>query len=76
MEKNKYIEALDTLIRFYQGKIAELEAMKLDVISESTEEKPEVERRAVDIVTYFDYAQNRALKRIKYDDGTHEVVEI
>ena len=72
MDKNKYVEALDTLIRFYQGKIAELEAMKLGVISESTEDKPVFTRRPIDILTYVDHERDCVVKRIKYDDGKCE----
>ena len=69
MEKNKYIEALDTLIRCYYGKIAELEKMKLDAISESTEELETMYYRGevkfgfdIDIVRYeYDPIQNRTV---------------
>ena len=71
MEKNKYIEALDTLIRFYNGKIAELEAMKLDVIVENTTTTNASENKPYPVKTMIhnDPLTNQSVMRTEYSDG-------
>lgn len=72
MEKNeRYIEALDTLIEYYQGKISELEEIKRGL---QVEQKKE-ERTVVDVQEQYNIMTGCVEKRIKYSDGTYEYVK-
>ena len=82
MQQNKYVEALDTLISHYYGKIAELEKMKLEFLSESDdleelyEDTKRTDRKVVAEVEQYDIMRGVTVRRAKYDDGTYEEIVI
>lgn len=78
VQTTKYIEALDTLIEYYQGKISELEEIKKGLLVKQMQEERTVvevkreERTVVDTQEWYDIMNNRVVRRIKYSDGTYE----
>lgn len=66
----RYIEALDTLIEYYQGKISELEEIKRGLLVEQ-----KMERTVVDVQEQYNIMTGCVEKRIKYSDGTYEYVK-